>query len=706
MLEEIKSYLPKLFLISFIFVFLFLPLRPVNAIFGIGDVGLFDLAEIQLDALDFVDNVVLRIIIFICLLIFESEAFIFLAATLLKWAINLPINLGVGNPNANLLVSSGWEFTRGLVNLLFILIFVFIGLAYILRLETFGIKRALPKLILIALLVNFSLVFVGALVDISDIFRNAILKAIGEDVVTLAIAPLKSSADSVAAWIVAIPSTYILSSALVPYGNAIALTIIASMFLLDIGGITGGIFLKGLFLIVINFVIGLIFFSYFAFFLMRIGIIWILAILSPLAFFCSILPQTQKYWNEWFKTLLEWLILGIFVLFLAGLGLKLFAISGSNGLLPWGGDINTGRGTIPSFTYNYLFLLVYLGVVFYFSKKYAPQMANVLMNYGKNFGKGLTKIATARTIQRDVWGPAAERLAKGFEQLAKEWGNKGAFTVRGRTFRPFGWVERAARRPIAPLIEYAAKQRRITLPAGWEQMSISEKEMYIDSLTRDSDKVVLASKMKREKTYQKTSNKFREKIREARDKLADNPYYKKEVGDLFDAEPETITKELKLKFELSTVPEEEKEKEKERIEKKIKAIIEEFNLSDDKAGNDEAAAILHARELKPQDIAEVCKGSLRHKIFQKAMQKMSSSHLRVLRDSFSEETVREVLDSGLGLNTEQAVPDEEALKAIFEKNPGLVRWAFQTPAGIAMLNWAERFPDFFKKLKEEEEKRR
>ena len=664
-----------------IFSLLFFPLKPTFAFLGIGDVGIFDLAEVQLNALDFVDNVVLQVILFLALLLVESQVFLYVTANLLQWAINFPINLH------NDLILSGWHFTVGLTNLFLILIFVVIVIAYILKIESFAAKKALPKLIIVAFLINFSLVFIGVFVDIVQIILKSIINALGTDLPSLAIAPLVSNMWNLfIGYEIAIGSYAVV--ALIPYVNVAASYIL--LMAVVVGEAFFGTYSLSILLIILGFALGLIFLTYFVIFLMRIAMIWILAILSPLAFACWILPQTEKHWKEWLQELTEWLTCGVLIILLAGLGLKLFAL---NTVVPGTGPISIGgMGLFPAFTYNYIFLLVYLGVVFYYSKKYTPQLATVLMGYATTLGKGAQRLATTRTMKRQLWGPAAEKAAKGFAGAAKKLEPLGNFSYqfRGRTVKPLSWTTRAAQAPVAPLIEYAAKQRRVSSPAGWKQMSITEKEMYVNSLRRDSDMVVLASEMKGEKTYQKTSEDFRKKIREARNRLVGDSRYKKEVGDLFDAEPEEITKELKLKFELSTIPEAEKAQEKAKIERKIQDIVQEFNLTGPEAEN-EAARILHARNLKPEDIAEVSKGSLKTKTFKLAMRRMSSSHLQKLRDSFDEDTVREVLEGPDGLNT---LDVKEIQKLQDPSNPynnvRLVRWSQNTPAGREMLNWDEK----------------
>ena len=701
--EKFKSFFSKIItnkrlkIVLFSFIVLssiFIPLKDVNAIWGIGDIGLFDLSQTQLDALDFVDSVILRLVIFIALLIIESEAFIFVTANLLQWAMKLPINLGIG-ATKNLLVASGWQFTLGLTNLFFILAFVVIALAHILGLDTFEMKKSLPKLIIIALLVNFSLVFIGIFVDIVNIFQTAILDALGENLVTLAIQPLVASAKSVAAWFILIPTTYLIT-ALIPFGNVVAAVAVGSTILTDI--ISGGVLLKGLFLIVINFLVGTIFLFYFVFFLMRIAMIWILAIFAPLAFFSYILPQTQGVWKEWLKTLSEWLTLGIVIIFLTGLGLKLFAITGDNAILEWGENINTGRGSLPAFIYNYLFLIVYMGIAAYYSIKYTPQMANTLLDYGKGFAGSVKKVATTRTMKRDVWGPTAEIMAGGLGGLGKRLTGRaerelGTAGTGGKLF--WGAVKGAGKgikKPASSLIEYSAQQRKIATPKGWDQMTIDDKTNFISSLTQDGEKLVLASKMKGEKTYQKSTDAyFKKEILAIRDNFANDPRYAKEVGDLMDAEPDKVTFALKLNSEsVGLTGTKRAKKRKETMEKVNEIIIEHIKPGVPALTRNEAAGILHAQGLSSKDMAELNKGSMKSLPVQLALRKMSSSQLRALQNNFDEGTVHATLDEGRGLNT----INQNEFKDIMRTNPRLVRWAFESPGGREMLNWSSKFRQF------------
>src|SRR3989344_988128 len=68
-------------------------------------------------------------------------------------------------------VQIGWGVTRDLANMLFILILLGIALDYILF-QSFGVKRALPTLIVVALLINFSLPIAGIFIDFANVFSD------------------------------------------------------------------------------------------------------------------------------------------------------------------------------------------------------------------------------------------------------------------------------------------------------------------------------------------------------------------------------------------------------------------------------------------------------------------------------------------------------------------------------------------------------
>ena len=69
----------------------------------------------------------------------------------------------------------GWEVVRNLCNIFFIVALIAIAMATLLRVESYKYKDLLVKLILAALLVNFSLVIAQAILGVADTIQNQFL---------------------------------------------------------------------------------------------------------------------------------------------------------------------------------------------------------------------------------------------------------------------------------------------------------------------------------------------------------------------------------------------------------------------------------------------------------------------------------------------------------------------------------------------------
>ena len=78
-------------------------------------------------------------------------------------------------------VQAGWPFVQGLANIGFILALLLIALATVLRLDIGGgVRRLLPRLLIAALLVNFSLLIGSLLIDMSRIVMAAFIFMVGD----------------------------------------------------------------------------------------------------------------------------------------------------------------------------------------------------------------------------------------------------------------------------------------------------------------------------------------------------------------------------------------------------------------------------------------------------------------------------------------------------------------------------------------------
>lgn len=215
-------------------------------------------------------------------------------------------------------VQTGWQITRDLTNLGFVLIIIVIAIATILRIQQYGAKSTLGKLIAVALLVNFSLVIAGVFIDFSNMLTYFFIKNVtslgpGEMAGALAtvfapqkILDIKLEKGEEAGWTDKLKG---LIDAIADPGKALTalLTWIAGLF----------------FVIVFTLVLAFTLFALAIMFLIRFVSLSILLVLAPLAFLFSILPATKKLWNQWWQQFMKWILFAPVASFFLYLGVKL-----------------------------------------------------------------------------------------------------------------------------------------------------------------------------------------------------------------------------------------------------------------------------------------------------------------------------------------------------------------------------------------------
>lgn len=188
-------------------------------------------------------------------------------------------------------IKDAWIIIRDMCNMFFILILLVIAFATILRVETYNAKKLLPKLIIMAVLINFSRTICGLLIDASQLvmltFVNAFTNATGNFVSLLKVQDFLKLVEDNNSWY---------KADTVDLNTAVGGLIIAVLFII-ISTIT-------LLAILIVFVV-------------RMVMLWIYVVLSPFAFLLSSFPEGQKYaarwWGEFIKYLINGPILAFFI---------------------------------------------------------------------------------------------------------------------------------------------------------------------------------------------------------------------------------------------------------------------------------------------------------------------------------------------------------------------------------------------------------
>jgi hypothetical protein len=261
---------------------------------GSGQGALVDIGKIAVGAVNTILGLAFWTVLQI--LILFSGALTMLAFYFFDWIFNLGIHytgLNIScnfdailkHPDPSVFVNLGWCTMRDLANIFFALIFVFIGLCTALGIKEYEAKKTLPKLIIAVLLINFSRVLVGIVVDFSNLIMNFF---VGD------LSGLKIFAQHLSAF----AKNFFYSIE----GEAIT----QPTFLF-------GLLAQGLTIVFFNLISAFLLWCYGILFLLRYAIIWLLTILAPLAFAAWVLPATAGIWRRWLRNLLSWSFIGVTV---------------------------------------------------------------------------------------------------------------------------------------------------------------------------------------------------------------------------------------------------------------------------------------------------------------------------------------------------------------------------------------------------------
>jgi hypothetical protein len=240
-----------------------------------------------------------------------------------------------------LAVQSGFTVTLAVANLGFILAIIVIAIATILKRETYGIKKTLWKLVVAAILVNFSLIIGGVIINFADSFTNSFLNELpgGANnggplgfanelsnafspqtaLATNALASSSpafgassgSSASSTSYWETLLNA---IDFAANPVGHIVANSLTASQPsdnianfispIIDVISATG-------FLIVIVIVLAV----FLILLLTRYVTLAMLLITMPFAWLLWIFPSTSSIWSKWWKEFFRWTFFAPIVIF-------------------------------------------------------------------------------------------------------------------------------------------------------------------------------------------------------------------------------------------------------------------------------------------------------------------------------------------------------------------------------------------------------
>jgi len=276
------------------------------------------------------------------------------AATLLGWVIDVD--------NYKLLKSSAiensWKVIRDILNLAFILVLLFSAFATIFQIEKYHLKKILLTLVIMALLINFSLPISRFVIDAANIpmyYIATIIFGGGSGSISSAIGESST---------------------------------IGSMFqpMLDT---SQGSPMEYLAAIIFSFIFLITLFALAFMFLIRLVVLIILCIFSPLGFAAAILPSTQNYANDYWHTLFKNAFFGPIMLLMLAISIyilkafqtdRLLALAQTNSINP------DNANTLALWAFYFVPVVMLWGGMIW-AQKLGAVGASVVMNKADSFAR-------------------------------------------------------------------------------------------------------------------------------------------------------------------------------------------------------------------------------------------------------------------------------------------------------------------------------
>lgn len=354
-----------------------------------------------------------------------AKFFTELAGSLLNWVLSPDfISLSYTNPAENTIIEIGLGVTRGFANMLLVLVLVYIAIATILRLANYETRKLLVTFIFVALLVNFAPVIVGVIVDASNIIMNFFVEDLKAD----------AFGKIMAAKVESISAGFTERTEIESGWDQITQLAVMVPFL---------------------WILTLILLLFTILFILRYLVIWLLVILAPLAFVAYILPNTRKYFEQWWSQLINWSFIGVTCGFFLYLGLLLVTKVPTVISTPTTSGDGTFNAILPFFV-----SIIFLGIGFTFGLKTSAAGASAVISTVKSRGGSTARLAkkagyaTAKKVgggMRPWVERPARKAAAGAARTIRQIGNldpirhiPGLRNVPGikkiRPFAPFKWV--------------------------------------------------------------------------------------------------------------------------------------------------------------------------------------------------------------------------------------------------------------------------
>ncbi|MDO8511849.1 MAG: hypothetical protein Q7S57_01135 [bacterium] len=323
--------------------------------------------------------------------------------------------LAVNNLAGSKTIQEFWKFTRDMLNFVYILVLLAIAFSTIVGLEQYGMRRLLPKLIISALLVNFSLVIAGSFIQVANVMCTTAIQGLGGNAKCGDMATFGSEGTPSSRLSLALTKSSFIADAITLSSSKLIGTI---AFPMRTGGLQGQLKFTGDGMTQANFstifsgfiriiFIGMFCVSMITLALMlgvRVGILVVLLVLAPVPFALGIVPQAESYAKQWWTKFIQYTFFLPVVIFLLVLAIRMVDMgmggnTGSKGIfqeLIYGNDSTGGDqlGFLFNFA-NMFFVSLFIIMSIVVARAAGILGAGAAIGFAQKVTKGTARAAVA-----------------------------------------------------------------------------------------------------------------------------------------------------------------------------------------------------------------------------------------------------------------------------------------------------------------------
>ncbi len=233
------------------------------------------------DPLKFVSDLLTSI--FLLVIKFLGILFVFFVGIMIELA---KFNTFIGMP----MVATGWGLARDIANMFFIVVLLIIAFSTVLKISSYHYQKTLTKLLIMAILVNFSKLIAGFLIDFFQVIMLTFVNGFKD-----------------------------VAGGNLAQGFGIYEMLSQGVGSPDASGFQEGLVVAAALAVVMILVADMVILVMIAVLMWRIAMLWVLVIISPLAYLSyAFMP---KYWSQWWQMFFQHLISGPVIAFFLWLAL-------------------------------------------------------------------------------------------------------------------------------------------------------------------------------------------------------------------------------------------------------------------------------------------------------------------------------------------------------------------------------------------------